>query len=448
METNQLRKIIKKYRSHFQEILIRYEEAMYHTMHGLDLNSLDLTKSCEVGFTVTISKNKIQTHLCTNSLQEIELFLKKNSEELNGTVYVPDSEDYTKIDNNPQIETYENTYRNNIERTLFISEILSLASKHNLSIGHFSYSDIYKYILILNDKEDSKQQKQNINTFFAHLYLNTDNSFSLPLSLSDYEGLIGINIIEREMIKIKKILQKINQEGVSPPSGVFDVILSPDLAGTLIHETIGHPSEGDTFHNNILQLGEIVTNTNLNIWDVPLDCPGFDYDEEGEPSSSIKIVENGRLINTLDRKLTSSNKKLSGNGRAVNYRFTPICRMKQTYVEAGNTSLKEMIKNIGTGLYLVGYKEGDTFEGSFSISCLYGYYIENGRLSFIFPGVLLRGKIKNVLLNICDISNNVQLTRDAGGCNKDGQNGLPNEMKSPSLQIKNLEIGENIDYVF
>jgi TldD protein len=444
-----IRNILKRFESYFSYISIRYENATYTTIKGPDFSLKEIGTSYETGYALTVKYNNQSYHFSLHHEKDIyhclENLINKNSIQKDNISRKNNLQKINYCDDIHRLISFRKV--NHTEKIEFINQIYKLLSNYNLILQPFNYFDCSKNVVFIDTDEKSIDQVQIYKGFYAEALLedDIDSGFAIPISLGSYDGLINLSDVEEKIKTAQQVLNKLITNGVEPPSGVFDVILSPELSATLIHEVVGHISEADTFYNNILKLGSKVSIDELNVSDVPMESKGFQYDDEGTKSTNKIIIKNGYFTGLLHSKKTSDT-NLSGNGRAVSYRFPPICRMKQTYIEPGKSSLDEMFRNLNNGLYLVGYRGGNVFEGKFNIQSAYGFYVENGQLTSVFPSVSIHGYAEEVLKQINLIGNDLELIRDAGGCDKHDQYNLPNEMKSPSLLIKNLMIGDNVKY--
>ncbi|MFP3909663.1 MAG: TldD/PmbA family protein [Halobacteriota archaeon] len=211
-----------------------------------------------------------------------------------------------------------------------------------------------------------------------------------------------------------------------PPSGEMNVLMDQSLGGVFIHEAFGHAVEGD----HVLQgatvladrLGEKVAVDNVNVYDDPTihEFGFFPFDDEGVESNRKAVIEDGVLKNYLHNRETAS--KLggkAGNGRSQGV-AEPIVRMSNTYLDEGDLSFEELLKEAKDGVYLVGSRGGETnpATGYFHFSAQYGYLIRNGELSDMVRDVSLSGNTLEVLHSI-KLGDGLRF--DPGFCGKGGQ---------------------------
>ena len=205
-----------------------------------------------------------------------------------------------------------------------------------------------------------------------------------------------------------------------PPSGEFDVIMDPELAGVFIHEALGHASEGDAIKNgeSILEgkLGEKIAVEELTVVDDPTlegKFGSYIYDDEGVKARRVEIIKDGVLNEyLLDRETAAYfDMEPNGHGRAQSYNYQPLVRMSNTYIEPRDWSFEEMLSEVRYGLYLIGDKGGevDIANGTFMFGAKEGYLIENGEIKAHIRDVALSGKILDVLKNIRAIGKDLKV---------------------------------------
>jgi TldD protein len=136
------------------------------------------------------------------------------------------------------------------------------------------------------------------------------------------------------------------------------------------------------------------------------------------------------------------NEILSGNARAINYRYPPIVRMTNTYIEPGHSSFKDMISDIKEGIYVKNWYGGTTSMEMFTFSAGEAYMIRNGQIAEMLRPVVLTGNLFTTLKNIDAIGNDLEMN-EGGGCGKGGQSPLPVSNGSPHIRIQRCLIGGN-----
>lgn len=233
--------------------------------------------------------------------------------------------------------------------------------------------------------------------------------------------------------------------------GIYTAVLDPEIAGVFIHEAFGHLSEADHVYRNeklkeMMKPGKVVGSEFLNVIDdgsIIGERGSYKYDDEGTPSSKTYIIKNGIINSRLHSIYTASlmDEEFTGNARAINYRFPPIVRMSNTYIEKGDKSFEELIGDIKYGIYVKGALGGQTELEMFTFSAQCGYIIKDGKIKEPVRDVILSGNVFETLKNIDAIGNDLKLHGGIGGCGKNGQYPLPVSTGSPHIRIKNVLIG-------
>jgi len=232
--------------------------------------------------------------------------------------------------------------------------------------------------------------------------------------------------------------------------GTYTVLVDPRLAGVFVHEAFGHLSEADHVYENprlreIMVLGRRFGKPFLNIVDnatLPGRRGSYAYDAEGVPAAKTFLIREGELVGRLHSRETAAKmgEALTGNARAINYRFPPIVRMSNTYIEPGETTFDQMLSGIDQGIYVKDSFGGQTSMEMFTFSATEAFVIRGGKLAEPLRGVNLSGNVFQTLANIEAIGNDLEWS-EGGGCGKGGQSPLPVSTGSPHLLIRDVVIG-------
>lgn len=241
---------------------------------------------------------------------------------------------------------------------------------------------------------------------------------------------------------------------VAAPSvrgGEYTVIVDPDLAGIFAHEAFGHLSESDFVYENpnlhkTMQLGTKFGEKFVNIYDTGLDLGArgyLKYDDEGVATEKTDLIQDGILVGRLHTRETAAKlgERPTGNARALNYTFAPICRMRNTCIAPGQASFEDMLQRVKLGVYVKGSYGGETNGEMFTFSAGEGYMIRDGRLAELVRDVNLTGNVFTTLANIDMVGKDFTPHESAGGCGKGGQVPLPTSEWAPHVRIQNVVIG-------
>ncbi len=231
--------------------------------------------------------------------------------------------------------------------------------------------------------------------------------------------------------------------------GRYTVVCNQKLAGVFAHEAFGHLSEADFVYSNpqaqeMMVLGRRFGRDILSIVDdgsIPGLRGSHRYDDEGTPSGRSELIKDGILVGRLHSRETAAKlgEKPTGNARATGYRYPPIVRMTNTFIEGGATSFANMIGDIEEGVYACDAFGGQTALESFSFSSAYAYMIRKGEIAEMVRDVILAGNLFSTLQSIDAVGDDFRWA-DFGMCGK-GQGGLPVALGSPHVRILDVAIG-------
>jgi TldD protein len=116
--------------------------------------------------------------------------------------------------------------------------------------------------------------------------------------------------------------------------------------------------------------------------------------------------------------------------------------MTNTYIDKGNSSFEDMIKDIKLGIYVIDSIGGQTSMEMFTFSAAYGYMIRDGKVAELVRDVVLTGNVFDTLMNIDMISDEVIWSPGGpGGCGKGSQSPLPVGLGGPHVRVQNIVVG-------
>src|SRR5690554_3814107 len=253
--------------------------------------------------------------------------------------------------------------------------------------------------------------------------------------------------------KIKDACTKAVDLLAAPPvrGGEYTVIVDPQLAGIFAHEAFGHLSESDGIYEDpnlqeTMKLGTKFGRDFLNIYDTGLDIGArgyLKYDDEGVATEKTELIKEGVLVGRLHTRETAAKmgERPTGNARAIDYTFPPICRMRNTCIAPGEASFEDMLQDVKEGIYVKGSYGGETNGEMFTFSAGEGRMIRNGKLAELVRDVNLTGNVFTTLANIDMVGKDFKPHESAGGCGKGGQSPLPTSEWAPHVRIQNVVIG-------
>ena len=240
----------------------------------------------------------------------------------------------------------------------------------------------------------------------------------------------------------------------------YTVVIDPILTGLFVHEAFGHLSEADMAYENpdlleVMSMGKRFGPEELQIFDgaAPIESEDnyihrgrYFYDDEGTPATTTQLIEDGVLVGRLHSRETAGKlgEKPTGNARCLNYHYSPIVRMTNTWIARGKTPVKDLFNDISNGVYSRNWLGGMTNGEMFTFSAGEAWMIRDGEVAEPVKDVTLSGNVFKTLANIEAIGDDFYWD-ESGGCGKGGQSGLAVGCGGPSLRIAGVTIGGNSD---
>ncbi len=342
--------------------------------------------------------------------------------------------------------------------TIPLAQKKKLLDEHNeiiwsipqIQTSGISYSDSSKKVIFLSSEGSFiTQERADVTLRLTAVAAKDGEVQQVGLSLGsrgDFSAIKNIHEQVRQMARHAVALLDAPQV----KGGEYTVILDPVLAGVFVHEAFGHLSESDFVYENerlkeIMVLGKQFGAPHLNIVDSAAE-PGlrgsFKYDDEGVRAVRTYLIKEGKLVGRLHSRETAARMKErpTGNARAISYRFPPIVRMTNTYIEPGTASFADILADTKDGLYVKNWYGGMTSMEMFTFSAGETYQIKNGKIAGAVRPVKLTGNVFTTLQNIDAIGNDLDMNQ-GGGCGKGGQSPLPVSNGSPHIRIRHCLIG-------
>ncbi len=235
------------------------------------------------------------------------------------------------------------------------------------------------------------------------------------------------------------------------PAGGLPVVLAPGDSGILLHEAVGHGLEADFNRkgtsNYSGQMGNLVASELCTVIDdgTLLNSRGsINVDDEGNPARCNVLIENGKLVNYMQDRLSAKHfgVEASGNGRRQSYQHMPMPRMTNTSLRAGPHDPQEIIESVQRGIYAKRFSGGQVniSNGDFVFSLTESYLIEDGKLTAPLKGVNLIGNGPEVLRRVTMLGNDYELSDGIWTCGKDGQS-VPVGVGTPTVKIDEITVG-------
>ena len=302
--------------------------------------------------------------------------------------------------------------------------------------------------------------------FHSYLAAKTNGSLSAISIPAGYAGLGGtggwetiktFNFDSYIPEQLKNSSKSITSKLVKFDNNV-DVIVGPEIAGIVAHESCGHPFEADRIlGREAAQAGESYLDfdcigTRIGSDEVcvsddptlPQSMGFYLYDDEGVESKKRELITDGVITDLLHNRETSSKMNIHSNAasRSVEFDKEPIIRMSNTFIEPGNFELDELLSDIKNGVYIKNFMEwniDDRRENQRYVG-FEAYRIINGELDAHVKSPVLELTSKKFWSSVDARSKNLDFK--AANCGKgEPMQGAPVWTGAPDVRLRNLRVG-------
>lgn len=239
-------------------------------------------------------------------------------------------------------------------------------------------------------------------------------------------------------------------EAVDSPRGVFPVVFGPGMNGVLFHESCGHGMEADLVFKGSNYKGQIGKQTAAKgvtlIDDGTIAAfPGsYAFDDEGTPSERTVLVEDGIQRNYLCDRIWGEKLGLrsTGNGRRQSFRYPPIPRMRNTFIDKGTVPAADIVAGTKRGIYVGDVSGGgqvDVITGNFMMGVGEGYLIEDGKITKPIKGATISGMGIEAMKSIDMVGDDLIMFPSAGRCGK--MQSAPVGFGMPTVRVRGILVG-------
>jgi TldD protein len=229
--------------------------------------------------------------------------------------------------------------------------------------------------------------------------------------------------------KIEDFLQDVQHARAAKKEGTIPkvLILDPEAMAMLIHEALGHSSEGDQVLANDSYLPALLKHqiapSNVTIVDSPKDFSSlgsYPFDDEGCLAQTTPILKDGIVSGYLTDRNTAAKLKMkpTGNSRSFWYDATPKVRMSNFVMLPSERNFEDILRETKDGLFVKGMKQGRSNDrtGDFSFEPNIAFKIKDGELEEPVLISEIEGNALDYLKAITDVSSNWSLC--VAGCGK------------------------------
>ena len=252
-------------------------------------------------------------------------------------------------------------------------------------------------------------------------------------------------IVDSAAAKAVKLL-----EAVDSPRGVFPVVFGPGMNGVLFHESCGHGMEADLVFkgsNYKDQIGKQTAAKGVTLVDdgTIAAFPGsYAFDDEGTPSQRTVLIEDGIQRSYLCDKIWGAKlgMKSTGSGRRQSFRYPPIPRMRNTFIDKGAVPAADIVAATKRGIYITDVGGGgqvDVITGNFMMGVGEAYLIEDGKITRPIKNSTISGMGIEAMKSIDMVGDDLELFPSAGRCGK--MQSAPVGEGMPTIRVRNILVG-------
>ncbi len=294
---------------------------------------------------------------------------------------------------------------------------------------------------------DTRHYSRVAATAIAQNGQEQSTGFEAPGALTGWEFLDTLNAEQLGQDVAKQAMVKLY--AAPCPSGEMPVIIGNGFGGVIFHEACGHLLEttsvakkASVFHD---KMGEMIANPVVNAVDdgtMSNEWGSINIDDEGMETQRTQLIKDGKLTSFMVDHMGSlkTGYAPTGSGRRESYKYAPTSRMRNTFIEAGNSSLDEMVSSVEHGIYAQKMGGGSVQPGTgeFNFAVQEAYLIEDGKITKPLKTATLISTGPKVLQEISMIGQDFALA--AGMCGS-VSGSVPTTVGQAALKVDNILVG-------
>lgn len=294
---------------------------------------------------------------------------------------------------------------------------------------------------------DTRHYTRVAATAIAQNGSEQSTGFEAPGALTGWEFNARLDARELGQQVAKQAMVKLFADNC--PSGEMPVIIGNGFGGVIFHEACGHLLEttsvakkASVFHD---KMGEMIANPVVNAVDdgtMANEWGSINIDDEGMETQRTQLIKDGQLTSFMVDHMGSlkTGHARTGSGRRESYKYAPTSRMRNTFIEAGDSSLDEMVASVERGIYAKKMGGGSVQPGTgeFNFAVQEAYLIENGQITKPLKSATLISTGPKVLKEISMVGKDFELA--AGMCGS-VSGSVPTTVGQPALKVDNILVG-------
>lgn len=320
-----------------------------------------------------------------------------------------------------------------------------------ISQTQMSYLDSVQDVCIINSEglwaEDKRVRTRASVSAVASNESEKQTGYFGPGAMRGFEFYESINLNEMAVEAARSADTML--KAAPCPSGKMDVIMDNGFGGVIFHEACGHGLEITAVSKNASvfagRLGEQIASDKVTAVDdgtLEGQWGSINIDDEGVPAQRKILIENGILKSYMSDRFNGArvNYGVTGSSRRQSYRYMPVARMTNTYIDRGSDKPEDIIANTEYGLYAkyMGGGSVNPASGEFNFAINEAYIVRNGKICEPVRGATLIGKGAGVLMDIDMVGDNLRLAEGMCGA---ASGSIPVCVGQPMLRVKNMTVG-------
>ncbi|UJW76225.1 TldD/PmbA family protein [Rhizobium sp. SL42] len=231
--------------------------------------------------------------------------------------------------------------------------------------------------------------------------MERDHDFDSRLYFADLDDaeVIGRRAAERA-------IKRLNPRQV-PTASNLTVVFDPRVARGFVGTIAGAINGASVARKTSFlrdKMGQQVLKAGLNVTDDPLKVRGSasrPFDGEGVSGERLTMIEDGVLKHWFLSSSAARELGLRTNGRGARGGTAVSPSSTNLALEPGDISPEELIRNVGTGLYITDMigQGVDMITGEYSRGAS-GFWIENGELTYPVSEVTIASNLKDMFMRV------------------------------------------------
>ncbi|NTV89595.1 MAG: TldD/PmbA family protein [Clostridiales bacterium] len=329
-----------------------------------------------------------------------------------------------------------------------LTDIRDSALAYSETIANFeiTYNTAHISKLYMSGQKDLEQSYLSSE---CYLYSLARREEKAKYFLKSFSGLKGYEILDELRAAWEETAEQsirlLDAETAEP--GEYEVICAPDITGLIAHEAFGHGVEMDMFVKGRAKGAEYIGKKVASDITVMHDgaaaakhVSSYYFDDEGTLGTDTVVIRNGILQAGISDLLSAIRlgSAPTGNGKRESFERKAYSRMTNTFFEAGNYALEDMLASVRKGYLLEGLYSGMEDPKNWGIQCIamLGREIADGKLTgrLISP-VIMTGFVPDLLQSISMVSGKVEL-EGAGFCGKGHKEYVKTASGGPYIKAK------------